>query len=479
MCGSIRPKKIIYIRMKKKNTILLFGTGSIIILISVQIFLIRSVWNQKDEMFDLRYKTLSQEAVAKYTKFNNNTGFDTASYLINRYSEEVMRKEISSIRNEQDLLLRKKQVFNDVSKILMLEQDLSEILSAHFENQGFEKDFNIKIAINYLQLIDFETKIDVYISPDFIKAKEAKMKNIIMPAENIKSRILVNSYNIEDNYFKLNFDYYIDFKDKQQTVLKETTASLVMSGFSIIVVVVLFMFTYRNLMEEKRLSNLKTDFINNMTHELKTPLSTITVAGKTLEMAQIRTNEEKILETAKLIGKQSIHLNQLINLILEISMWERTQFQLEKKNVEVDDLMRDIVESFKSGCSNCARISQKYEIEGIKSDLDVVYFTTMINNLLTNAVKYSDKEPEINVEGFNDKEYIYIKVSDNGIGISKTDQKHIFDKFYRVSTGNIHKIKGLGLGLYYVKRIAESHGGDVTVDSKPGKGSIFTVSIPY
>jgi two-component system phosphate regulon sensor histidine kinase PhoR len=160
-------------------------------------------------------------------------------------------------------------------------------------------------------------------------------------------------------------------------------------------------------------------------------------------------------------------------------MWERTQFQLDKKHVEVDDLLRDIVESFNAGCTNCAKITQKYDLEGVKTDLDVVYFTTMINNLLTNAVKYSSKEPEIHVEGSRDDGNIYIKVSDNGIGISKSDQKHIFDKFYRVSTGNIHKIKGLGLGLYYVKRIAESHGGDVSVDSKPGKGSIFTVTLPY
>ena len=109
----------------------------------------------------------------------------------------------------------------------------------------------------------------------------------------------------------------------------------------------------------------------------------------------------------------------------------------------------------------------------------MVYFTTMMNNLLSNAVKYSDKEPEINIEGTKDNENISIKVADNGIGIDKADQKHIFDKFYRVSHGNIHKFKGLGLGLYYVKRIAESHGGDVTVSSKPGKGSIFTITIPY
>ena len=103
----------------------------------------------------------------------------------------------------------------------------------------------------------------------------------------------------------------------------------------------------------------------------------------------------------------------------------------------------------------------------------------MINNLLSNAVKYSDKDPVIEIEGLSEENAVSIKVGDNGIGISKNDQKHVFDKFYRASTGNIHKYKGLGLGLYYVKKIAEAHGGDVTVSSKPGKGSIFTITIPH
>jgi two-component system phosphate regulon sensor histidine kinase PhoR len=195
-------------------------------------------------------------------------------------------------------------------------------------------------------------------------------------------------------------------------------------------------------------------------------------------MPQIRGNDSKILETAKLIGKQSVHLNQLINMILEISMWERTQFQLEKKTVEVEEIMNDVVDSFKSGGGNNASITQKYDFRGAKIDLDVVYFTTLINNLLSNAVKYSDREPEIEIEGFYQDKNVFIKVADNGIGINRIDQRHIFDKFYRASTGNIHKFKGLGLGLYYVKKIAEAHGGDVTVSSKPGKGSTFTVTIP-
>jgi two-component system phosphate regulon sensor histidine kinase PhoR len=293
------------------------------------------------------------------------------------------------------------------------------------------------------------------------------------------SEILVKIFGTEDNFYRLDFIYYIDFSDKQKIILRDTSASLALSIFSILLVVTLFLITYRNLMEEKRLSNLKTDFINNMTHELKTPLSTITVAGKTLELPQIRTNETKILETAKLIGKQSVHLNQLINMILEISMWERTQFQLDKKKVKIEEFMNDIVDSFKSGGGNGASITQKYNFKDLDIDLDMIYFTTLMNNLLSNAVKYSDKDPAIQIEGFTEDKNVCIKVADNGIGISKNDQKHIFDKFYRASTGNIHKYKGLGLGLYYVKKIAEAHGGDVTVSSKPGKGSIFTVIIPY
>jgi two-component system phosphate regulon sensor histidine kinase PhoR len=166
-------------------------------------------------------------------------------------------------------------------------------------------------------------------------------------------------------------------------------------------------------------------------------------------------------------------------MILEISMLERTQFQLDKKKVKIEDVMNDIIESFKSGGGNGASLTQKYNFNDVSVDLDPIYFTTLMNNLLSNAVKYCDNDPVIEIEGFTEDNNVCIKVADNGIGISKNDQKHIFDKFYRASTGNIHKYKGLGLGLYYVKKIAEAHGGDVTVSSKPGKGSIFTVTIPY
>jgi signal transduction histidine kinase len=474
--------------MKGKNYILIFGIVSIVILISVQVFIIKSIWMEKEVMFDMKYKTLSQEAMEQLWQFKRTDGFDTVFFLLDKYAEGVMTKEIGNISNDAEQKVKKKEIYADISKILNQEQDLSPFLASYFSKFRVDNNFTFQIVINSLYLVDFDTKFEVYRNPDLFKIKKSGTPGAGTPPppappeiknQKIKSRILVQRFTREDNYFNINFDYYIDFSDKRNMVLRDMAASLGMSIFSIIVVVIIFMITYHNLMEEKRLSNLKTDFINNMTHELKTPLSTITVAGKTLEMEQIRADDRKILETARLIGKQSIHLNQLINLILEISMWERTQFELDKKQVDIGELMNDIVDTFRSGCGDCAKITQKYDLAGIKTDIDMVYFTTMINNLLTNAVKYSDKDPEINIEGSKDRDKIYIKVADNGIGIERAEQKHIFDKFYRVSSGNIHKTKGLGLGLYYVKRIAESHGGDVTVTSKPGKGSIFTVTLPF
>jgi signal transduction histidine kinase len=462
--------------MKKKNTVLLLGISSILILISVQVFIIVGVWKQKSEMFSLSYTMRSQEGFNYIKRSMSTDGFDTVRILLNDKSNLYIN-ELKQITDQQKLDAKKKEILEYFTKVVNQEQDLSELLSKYFEMRGMEKNFNYTIVINNLEIINSDTTV-VYRSQSFANRKLSDRGKRQGLSEISSSKIFINWFWLEGDHYRVLVDYYIDFSDKQKVILKETSGSLGLSSLSIILVGIMFMITYRNLMEERRLSNLKTDFINNMTHELKTPLSTITVAGKTLEMVQIRNDDAKILETAKLIGKQSVHLNQLINMILEISMWERTQFQLDKKTVEIEELMNDVVDSFKSGGGNNASINQKYNFSGAKADLDVIYFTTLLNNLLSNAVKYSDKAPVIDIEGFTEENNVCIKVADNGIGINKLDQKHIFDKFYRATTGNIHKFKGLGLGLYYVKKIAEAHGGDVTVSSRPGKGSTFTVILP-
>jgi two-component system, OmpR family, phosphate regulon sensor histidine kinase PhoR len=462
--------------MKKKNTVLILGISAILILILAQVIIIRALWKQQEQTIRVDFRDESRRALQGQTTMQY---FDTVYLLVNRYAAKKVL-EFQGLKDTSLIKQKKNEVLTYFKKVLNQEEDLSPYLSSYFEKTlGFKTNFTPRLEITNLILLDGDS-IKIFTS-DFQRNNRQGGFQGSGSSESGSSifGIMVRPFFQIGNNYILSFDYFIDFSDKKKLILREISASLAMSIFSIIAIVVMFIITYRNLREEKRLSNLKTDFINNMTHELKTPLATITVAGKTLEMERIRQDDAKILETAKMIGKQSVHLNQLINMILEISMWERTEFQLDKKVVDIEEVLNDIVYSFSSGSGSVAKLNQKYDLNGIRADIDVVYFTTMINNLLSNAVKYSEKQPEIIVEGKTDDRFVSISVADNGIGISKSDQKHVFDKFYRASSGNIHKYKGLGLGLYYVKKIAVAHGGDVTVSSKPGKGSIFTVTIPY
>jgi len=459
---------------KQRNVVKLLGALAILVLIASQIIILKEVWLQKDEMLYMRYRSLSQEAANSLRRPGSNINpYDTARMTIDYASSKLFIKELETITDEKLLEEEKKYIYDYFLLTLNTEQDFSTFLSDYFENLGFEGTFNHRFVITNLDIIGKDT-VNIYRDESLYNVRPGTSTS----TQGSKSSILVHYQWWAGNNYNLNFEFYIDFADKQKLILREMATSLLMSILSILLVVTLFIITFNNLMKEKRLSDLKTDFINNMTHELKTPLATITVAGKTLEMEKIRQNETMVLDTAKMIGKQSIHLNQLINMILEISMWERTEFELSKKPTIVLDIMNDILLCFKNGGGKEAKIETEFNLDGVETELDNVYFTTLINNLLSNAVKYNENEPEIKIKGYKENGIITISITDNGIGISKTDQKHIFEKFYRASGGNIHKYKGLGLGLYYVKKIAEAHGGDVKLVSKVGKGSTFTITIP-
>lgn len=450
--------------MRKQRTILPVIVA-LILFLAAQFFIVSQVWKQKDEVFMLRYRSVAREAIDDMMVKDGDSGFDYAYFLIDHVSRIHIDKS-RLIFSGQDTTDFTSKVYANIAEILTKEQVLSKYLSKRFEKLGLDKDFKYKIFVNNLFLIDFENNLHIY------KAPLSEIKE-----QNTQGNVLVNTFFSEGNNYKIAFDYYIDITNKKRIILREIGVTLAFSFISLLILSAIFIGTLRNYLEEKRLSGLKTDFINNMTHELKTPLSTITVAGKTLKLDTILKDKSKIVDTANLIGKQSVHLNQLINLILEISMWERTQFQVDKKVTDMESLLKDISKGFRNGCGEKCDLTEKYDLNGATAEVDVLYFTTMINNLLHNAVKYTKARPRISLEA-NRESGITISVADNGIGISRADQKHIFEKFYRVSTGNIHKTKGLGLGLYYVKRIAEAHGGNVTVSSKQGEGSVFIVTMP-
>jgi len=438
---------------------------ALLVFLAVQVFMIVSIWRQEKENMLMRYESLTKEAAARLMAGKKANGFEKAMDITDKFTGLVISEKLPILSNATDTANLKKKVLDQVYSILQKNEVLSSFTKEYIKKKGYSTAYQPFIWISYLSLL---TDGGQFIITDTVPDDDKIAKTVIV----------VGSYKEEHNNFVIAYVSLIDMNELDSLVFRKAFISILLITVSILIVVIVFWFTWRNLIEEKRLSGLKSDFINNMTHELKTPLSTITVAGRTLEKAQINSDPVKVLETAKMISKQSVNLNQLINTILEVSLLERTEFELDKQKVNVDELMHQIVGSFLTSCDGCAEINEEYKANGISVSVDIVYFTTMINNLLGNAVKYCDKDPVILVSTMADNNDFQISITDNGVGIPHDHIDHIFEKFYRVPHGNIHKTKGLGLGLYYVKRIATAHGGDVSVSSRPDLGSIFRIKLP-
>jgi len=447
----------------KRQLLLFVSLAALLLFVAVQMFMIHSIWRQKEEIIIMRYKSLSREGLSLLLSKKKSNGFEKAMEVTDKFASYLVSEELPKLNTAYDSSSLGRLALQETYSIMYKNEKLTTFLKYYIGNAGYDNEFKCTLAIGRMEILTPEGSL-IVADTVYSKAK--------------KNLVVVNSFKEEHNNFLIEYHYLIDLAHKNSMVLKEALASFILIIFSILIVIFVFNITWKNLMEERRLSGLKSDFINNMTHELKTPLSTITVAGRTLEKEQILSDRERVLETARLIGKQSIHLNQLINTILEVSFLERSEFELDRHKVAIDELMHQIVTSFLTSCDGCAVIEEDYRTNGLSVSVDIVYFTTMINNLLANAVKYCDKDPVISVITATDCGNLEITIADNAIGIAREHLDHIFEKFYRVTQGNIHKIKGLGLGLYYVRRIAIAHGGDVTVTSKPLKGTTFKIRIP-
>ena len=442
----------------KRQLLLIVSLAALILFVAVQFYLIHSIWRQKEEILTMRYRNLSREGLSMLMAKKKSNGFEKAMDVTDKFAFYLITEELYKAEQMDDTASISRLALQEIYSILYKNEMLTTFLKSYIGQTGYDNDFKPLLAIAQLELLSGDRS---YVLADTVY--KTKKKNLVV----------VNTFKEEHNNFFIEYHYLIDLTHKNELVFKGAFFSFVLIIGSTLIVFLVFGITWRNLMEERRLSELKSDFINNMTHELKTPLSTITVAGRTLEKEQILSDRERVLETAQLIGKQSIHLNQLINTILEVSFLERAEFELDRHMVQVDELMHQIVTSFLTSCDGCAKISEGYGANGTAASLDLVYFTTMINNLLTNAVKYCDREPEINITTAIDCGNLEITVTDNGVGITRDHIDHIFEKFYRVHTNATRDIDGNGLGLSIVKSILEQHDGEILVESIEGEGSCF------
>jgi len=247
-----------------------------------------------------------------------------------------------------------------------------------------------------------------------------------------------------------------------------------------LIIMITFTFTLFIIFRQKRLTEMKNDFINNMTHELKTPISTISLASQMLKDKTIPNSLKNYDHISGIIDEESKRLGFQVEKVLQVAILEKGGVLLKKKSMNMHELINNIVTNFEIKLQNASgTLSLQLDAPEYVIFADEVHITNIIFNLLDNAIKYSDKNPEISISTQNIRNGFMLAVQDNGIGIGKEQQKKIFDKFYRVPTGNIHNVKGFGLGLSYVKKIIEEHNGEIKIKSELGKGSVFYVYLPF
>ncbi len=299
---------------------------------------------------------------------------------------------------------------------------------------------------------------------------------------NIETLLFSSNYKINlspDNIFIKPQYLSVYFPDQRHYLLSSMGFMFAISGAFMMVIIFSFYYTVSTIFKQKKLSEIKNDFISNMTHEFKTPISTISLACEVLNDKTIEKSNDRISNYVKMIGDENKRLSILVENILQTAILDKGEFKLNIQSIDIHSLIEQTIANIKLQVDKKeGEITTELKATNPIINADKVHVTNIIFNLIDNSLKYSNGKPKIRICTRSDQEGVFISIQDNGIGISKENQKRIFDTMFRVSTGNIHTVKGFGLGLSYVKAVVEKHGGSISVDSELGKGSTFTVYLP-
>lgn len=356
-----------------------------------------------------------------------------------------------------------------IRNILVNMYNMPENIEDRLEDSELVETVNMVLAENGLGNLEYEYAVtrwngDIAISsPGFTLGEETVYKVQLFPDDILPNSNYLNLYFTERNKGALGKLGYL-------SVFSMALSFLILIGFFLTVFV---------MFRQKKLSEIRNDFVSNMTHELKTPISTISLAAQLLGDKSIPPGLKNQEHIANIIYEECKRLGTQVEKVLQTAIFDKGKLKLHIQDVDLHEIITGAVENLSMQIrSRNGKISSDLKAKEFTIPADHVHITNVLFNLLDNAIKYCSREPKISIETFNRGSYLVITISDNGIGISKNDQKRIFEKFYRVPTGNIHTVKGFGLGLSYVKMIVESHGGFINVESELYEGSKFSISLP-
>ncbi len=269
------------------------------------------------------------------------------------------------------------------------------------------------------------------------------------------------------------------FPDERNRALNSIFWWLILCFALLTVLVFGFIFTIYSFLRQKKISEMKSDFVNNITHEFKTPIATISLASEMLLKPSVLASETKARKYAGIIFDENIRLKNQVEQVLQLAVLDRGTYRLKHEPFDLHFAIQKVADSFQLIIKE-QNGSLKLHLDATNHNVfaDSMHVENIMSNLLDNANKYSHETPDITISTFNRNDHIVIAVDDKGIGISRENQRLIFRKMYRAHTGNLHDVKGFGLGLYYVKCLVEAHNGSINIHSEPGKGSRFEISLP-
>ncbi len=365
-----------------------------------------------------------------------------------------------------DEKLANKTVFieNIVDKLVRIELPIEEripmpVLDTIIKNEFFKLGLNTK----YEYKLANEADSIVYMSKGYNPTLRTTLRSNLFP----------------NDFFSKKYYLHVYFPNQRTYVLSSLGWMTLTTFMLTIIIIFSFTLTLWIIFRQKKLSEIKSDFVSNMTHELKTPISTISLAAQMLNDNSIPGENKRIEYLGGVIGEESKRLGLQVEKVLQMAIFEKTKLKLKLKPINIHSIIHKVSCSFEIQVQSVkGEMLSELQAESPVIKADEIHITNVVNNLLDNALKYRNGSPQIVISTKNATKGIIIAVEDNGIGISRENQKRIFDQFYRVPTGNLHNVKGFGLGLCYVKKIVEEHGGRIWVESNLGQGSIFSCYIP-
>ena len=411
--------------------LIVLGGLSIIGIIFVQSYWLLKTWDIKDKEFDQSVNIVLRNVAERMSKFNK------------------------TILPKEDLIQRKSSNYYAVNINSEVDAGLLEqYLLQEMQKQSLNIDFEYAV---------YDCSTDELVYGNYCS-------NVLLGDKEIKNNTKLPKFK------NLIYYFVVRFPKRESFLLANRNMTLTLTVLSVSAII-FFLYSMWIIMEQKRLSELQKDFINNMTHEFKTPISSIKIASDFLANDQHIKNDSRLHRYVQIIKEQNLRLNDQVEKVLNVAHLEKDSIELKKEVFEINEMLSGVINNeslkLKHGNITFNRTEQPVFILA-----DRLHFVNVVANMIDNAIKYSSEEPIVEISVKDQLQHILLSIKDNGIGIDKENQKKLFEKFFRISTGDVHDVKGFGLGLFYVNNICMSHGWKIQIESEPNMGTEFIITIP-